>query len=189
MSEQLNENLLKTINGGATIMAHSLSAYCILFKKWKRTEKKKLTKQQARDNYCKSVLFLWGYMQYELDQVDDNDFYRAQLMSAYILFGVLSRKEFEILYLGAGLSKKKGKDYPELCYEMIKWFNKNEKHPGAQSIITTGKHVFTLRAFSGKLEDKHKEAFYNMGSLCEEGFEAINCMKSILVDSKLKLNF
>ena len=66
---------------------------------------------------------------------------------------------------------------------------KNEKHPGAQSIITTGKHVFALRAFSGKLEDKHKEAFYNMGSLCEEGFEAINSMKSILVDSKFKLNF
>ena len=44
MSEQLNENLLNTINGGATVMVHSLSAYCILFKKWKRTEKKKLTK-------------------------------------------------------------------------------------------------------------------------------------------------
>lgn len=186
MTADLEENLIKTMNGGSSVMVHSLAAYCTLNKK----NKKKISKQQARDNYCKSVLFLWGYMQFELDQVDDNTFFRAQLMSAYILFGVLSRKEFESLYLGAGLNKKKLKgDYPKLCHDIVKWFNINHELPSVQSITTTGKHIFALRASSGQLSEKHSDAFYRAGSLCEEGFEAINCMEQILVKHDFKLNF
>jgi len=72
---------------------------------------------------------------------------------------------------------------------MVDWFKENHKLEGVQSIITTGKHVFTLKVFSNKLEDEYTEALYKEGSLCEEGLEGINCMKSILVDSKIKLNF
>ena len=185
MSKELNKNLLSSINIGAEIMVHSLAAHVTMSK----IPKKKLTKQQARDNYCKSVLFLWGFMQYDFENVDEDMFYRCQMVSANILFKVLSRKEFESLYLGAGLNKRKSNDPPKLCHEMVDWFKENHKLEGVQSIITTGKHVFTLKAFSNKLEDKYTEALYKAGSLCEEGLEGINCMKSILVDSKIKLNF
>ena len=185
MSDALNQGITETMNNASKIIITSLMAYVHMFPK----SKKKIDKQTARDNYCKSVLLLWGFMQFELDKLDDNMFYRVQLISANILYGALSRKEFEPLYLGAGLSKTRGKDHPKLCYEMIKWFNKNDKLPGVESIITTGKHLFALKTFSGKLEDKHTEAFYKMGSLCEEGYEGINVMKSVLIDSKIKFNF
>ena len=150
---------------------------------------KKISKQIARDNYCKSVLLLWGFMQYELEKLDDGMFCRAQLTSASMLYNTLCNKKFEPLYLGAGLSKTDGKDHPKLCYEIVKWFNQNDNLAGVQAITTTGKHLFTIKALSGKLKDEHIKAFYEMGSLCEEGFEAINVMKSVLVDSKIKLNF
>ena len=185
MSDELDKDMVASMNSGAQVMGHSLISYVSFNPKFK----KKITKQQARDNYCKSVLFLWGFMQFDFDKVDDDMFNRGQLVSAYLLFGLLSRKEYEGFYLGAGLSKKKNKDFPKLCIEIVEWFNENQKLPGVQSIITTGKHVFSLMAFSGKLEEKHIEAFYRMGSLCEEGQEVISCMKSILVDSKLKLYF
>ena len=110
MPKELNKNLLSSINIGAEIMVHSLAAHVTMSK----IPKKKLTKQQARDNYCKSVLFLWGFMQYDFENVDEDMFYRCQMVSANILFKVLSRKEFESLYLGAGLNKRKSKDPPKL---------------------------------------------------------------------------
>lgn len=186
MASDISDEIISLIETGSLMMVTSLISYVTPMKK----SKKSLSKQNARDNYCKSVLLLWGFISMKLEELDDDMFIRVQLTSAAILFNTLSRKEFEPLYKGAGLKKTKGaKDHPKLAYDMVKWFRENDRHPAVESIITTGKHMFALKAFSGKLEERHVEAFYKMGSLLEEDGMVIHVMKSILVDNKMKLNF
>jgi len=183
MSDEIDQEIMQSIKAGSELMITSLFAHLTVYP----IDEKKIDKKTARDNYCKSVLLLWGFIQFHLDDVDDVMFRRIQLISASILFGVLSREEFEPFFAGAGLNKEKNIDHPKLCYEMVKWFDENERLPGVQAIIATGKHLFGLAAFGGKLEDDHIKAFYKMGSLIEEGGMAITVMKSILIDSKIKL--
>ena len=189
--QKISKEISDLITTGGTMMLVSLGSYVTLTKATGfKKSKKKISKQIARDNYCKSVLLLWGFISMELDELDDDMFIRVQLATAYTLFNSLSRKEFEPFYKGAGLKKIIGtKEYPKLCYEVVEWFKKNDRHPGAQSIITTGKHMFALKATSGKLENRHTETMYKMGSLIEDDNMVINVMKSILVDNKMKLNF
>jgi hypothetical protein len=186
MTSNISDEVLELIQTGSLMMATSLASYVTSIKKSKKT----ISTQTARDNYCKSVLLLWGFLSMKLEELDDDMFIRVQLTSASILAGALSRKEFEPMYKGAGLKKIIGaKDHQKIVYEVVKWFKNNDTHPSVQSIITTGKHMFALKAFSGKLEERHVEAFYKMGSLIEDDGMVIHVMKSILVDNKMKLNF
>ena len=66
MSDELDKDMVASMNSGAQVMGHSLISYVSFNPKFK----KKITKQQARDNYCKSVLFLWGFMQFDFAQID-----------------------------------------------------------------------------------------------------------------------
>ena len=95
-----------------------------------KKSKKTISTQTARDNYCKSVLLLWGFLSMKLEELDDDMFIRVQLTSASILAGALSRKEFEPMYKGAGLKKIIGaKDHQKIVYEVVKWFKNNDTHP------------------------------------------------------------
>jgi len=61
--------------------------------------KEKLDTQAGRNNYCKTVLLLWGMLDWHLQQVDDAMFNRILLFSLTVLNQVLNRKEFNHILL------------------------------------------------------------------------------------------
>tara|TARA_B100000787_G_scaffold151295_1_gene124262 strand:- start:233 stop:793 length:561 start_codon:yes stop_codon:yes gene_type:complete len=186
MSNELPEGLCKTMVSGGELIATSMYTCAPMFE----LSRKKIDEKTGRDNYCKTVLLLWGFMQFELNELEDDMFNRMLLISAGVLNRVLAKKEFEPLFYGVNFGPSKlEKDHPELSYEMVEWFHRNDSLPGVQIITTTGKHLFGLAAFSSKLENKHTESFYKMGSLIEENSLGLNVMYSILIDCKIKFNF
>ena len=185
MSSAINQDVLKTIQNGVKFITLSMATPMIL-----TIDKKKINKKTGRDNYCKTVLLLWGFMQYDLDQLDDDMFNRVLLVSTSVLNKVLSRKELKPFFPGVDLSPNPNEeDHSKLSYEMCSWFHKNDSLPGVQIMTITGKHLFALGAFADKLKKEHTEAFYKNGSLIEEGKLGMNVMQSILIDNKIKFNF
>ena len=185
MSSAINQDVLKTIQNGVKFITLSMATPMIL-----TIDKKKINKKTGRDNYCKTVLLLWGFMQYDLDQLDDDMFNRVLLVSTTVLNKVLSRKELKPFFPGVDLSPNPNKkDHSKLSYEMCSWFHENDSLPGVKIMTITGKHLFTLGTFADKLKKEHTEAFYKNGSLIEEGKLGVNVMQSILIDNKIKFNF
>ena len=152
--------------------------------------KEKLDTQAGRNNYCKTVLLLWGMLDWHLQQVDDAMFNRILLFSLTVLNQVLNKKEFKPYFVGVDLnSKPGGGDHSNLCYEMHSWFNRNDTLPGIDSITTTGKHLFALLALKEQLTEERIKKFYEMGSLLQKNTNGMGVMKSILMDNKIKFNF
>jgi hypothetical protein len=186
MSNEIPQGILKTMGSGAELIATSMYTCAPMFE----LSEKKIDEKTGRDNYCKTVLLLWGFMQFDLDELSDDMFHRVLLISSGILNRVLSKQEFQPLFYGVDFGPNKlENDLPKLSYEIVEWFNKNDSLPGVQIITITGKHLFGLAAFVSKLENKHTESFYKMGSLIEEGSLGLNVMYSILIDCKIKFNF
>ena len=90
MSNELPEGLCKTMVSGGELIATSMYTCAPMFE----LSRKKIDEKTGRDNYCKTVLLLWGFMQFELNELEDDMFNRMLLISAGVLNRVLAKKEF-----------------------------------------------------------------------------------------------
>ena len=187
MSSEISQNIINITKDGVLKIVISLGTQDWL------TElsgfKKKINKKTGRDNYCKTVLLLWGFMQYELDQVNDDMFNRSLQFSVHVLNNALKRKELKPFFYGVDLNPNKDGSYSKLNYEICSWFHKNDSLPGVQIITITGKHLYALLSLKDRLKSKHIKALYKAGSLIEENTNGMGVMKSILMDNKIKFNF
>ena len=187
MSE-INQEIQKAVSDGVKAIAMSIASQDSLTEL--SSFKKKQNEKSGRNNYCKTVLLLWGILSFYLDELDDAMFNRVLMFSLSVLNPILNKKQIKPYYPGVDLSPGEDKnDYSNLSYEMHNWFTRNDTKPGVQTLITTGKHLFSLMALKDRLSDQHIEKFYDMGSLIERDTNGMGVMKSVLMDNNIKLNF
>ena len=188
MSNEIKQEIIDSMSDGVKAIAMSLATQDQLSELSKI--KNKLTKKEGRDNYCKTALLLWGILSFHLDELDNNMFNRVLMISLTTLNGTLKNKNLKPYFPGVDLEPNPNKkDHSNLSYEMFNWFTRNDSHPGVQTLITTGKHLFALMVFKDQLTEERVRQFYEMGSLLEDNTNGMGVMKDVLMEKKIKLDF
>ena len=189
MSNEISKEIVNSVSGAIQAIRISIITQETLTDL--KQFKKKQNNKSARENYCKTVLLLFGILAFHLDELDDKMFNRVLFFAIGTLNLSLKHKKVNSYYKGLNLEmmNEDKSDYSNLSWEMFNWFNRNDNKPSAQAIIITGKHLFSLMTLKDKLTDKHIKKFYEMGSLIEKNTNGMGVMKDVLMNKKIKLNF